>query len=150
MLATVLAVVGAAFPLTTPVQASGGCRVGRIIIEGNTQTPDRVIQEQLRLLPGQKFTARDLLAAQDRLRKCGFFPVNPWRGIGPTVQVLPNEIDSEFLDVRVRIDERTGNWLRYGVREVMLTTALGDRIEVGFAVWWVFDEARERISHKQH
>src|SRR5687768_8201220 len=98
MLATVVAVACAAFP--SAVQAIGEYRVGRIIIEGNTDTRDRVILDMIPFRPGQKLRPADLLAARERLRKCGHFPVNPWRGIGPVVQVLPNELDSEFLDVR--------------------------------------------------
>jgi outer membrane protein assembly factor BamA len=147
MLATVLAIACAG--ATFPVQAQAGSRVGRIIIEGNTETPDRAILELLSARPGAVLRAEDLVATRERLRKCGFFLVNPWRGIGPTVQMLPNELGDTFVDIRIRVNERPGNWLRYEVREVMTTAALGDRVEVVFAVWSLVDRTRERIVRRE-
>jgi hypothetical protein len=147
MLATVLAVVCAGAPFQ--VQALGGTRVGRIIIEGNTETPDRVVLELLPMRPGMKLSSADLLAARDRLHKCGFFPVNPWRGLGPVVQLLPTELDDTFVDVRIRVTERPGNWLRYEVREVLTTAVLGDRVELSCAVWSLVKTGRERFGRRE-
>jgi hypothetical protein len=143
MLATVLAAVVLGF--TSPAQTLGAHRVGRVIIEGNDQTPDRVILECIPFRPGQRLSGGDLLAAQERLRKCGHFPVNPWRGIGPTVQLLPNELDSEFLDVRIRIQEKPGNWLRFGAADVVTAAALGDAGETCRAGVWLFEHGRRHF-----
>jgi hypothetical protein len=136
MFATVLALVCATALPGEPVQAGQVHRVGRIIIEGNDQTPDRLILEQLpdRLRPGNKLYRKDLAVAAERLGKCGFFPVNPWRAIGPTVEIVPNELDDEFLDIRVRVNERPGNWLRYEIRQICLASTLGNRTDVVFAL----------------
>lgn len=72
-------------------------RVCRIIIEGNTKTPEKKILEKLGFVPGQilKYTA--LEEARTNLEKAGF------RGV--TVEVMPNELDSAFKDIRVRVIE---------------------------------------------
>jgi hypothetical protein len=134
MIATVLVVVCATVLPAEPVQAGRVQRVGRIIIEGNDQTPDRFILELKpdRMRPGDTLHRKDLAVMEERLRKCGIFLVNPWRGIGPTVEVLPNELDQEFLDIRIRVNEKPGNWLRYEIRETILAVTLGTRPEMFF------------------
>jgi outer membrane protein assembly complex protein YaeT len=83
-------------------------RVGRIIIEGNNITQDRVILNQLDLRPGQILQYPKLEDARMRLNRLGIFdPEN-----APTVEVLPNELDEQFKDVRVRVQEtRTGQFI---------------------------------------
>lgn len=73
-------------------------RVGRIIIEGNAKTPDRKILEKLELQPGQILQYPKLEEARSKLQKAGFRDV--------TVEVLPNELDSTFKDIRVRVTEK--------------------------------------------
>ncbi len=95
-------------------------RVGRILVVGNTDTPDRVILNRLvGLAPGGKGTPATLRQAEGRLRGIGAFKSNPWRGTGPTVQVFPNELGSEFLDVVIRVEERSGNWVPFALAEVI-------------------------------
>lgn len=83
-------------------------RVGRVIIEGNTVTQDRVILNQVPLRPGQILQYPLLEDARMRLARLGIFdPANP-----PTVDVLPNELDSSFKDILVRVNEtRTGQFM---------------------------------------
>jgi hypothetical protein len=96
-----------------------GARYGRIIIEGNTDTPDRVILEHLDMRPGQKILFGQLQTARNRLYDCGAFMTNPWRDTGPTVVLLTNDLDEQFLDVLVRVEERPGNWLAFGMLELV-------------------------------
>jgi outer membrane protein assembly complex protein YaeT len=80
-------------------------RVGRIIIDGNTVTRDRVILNQLDLRPGQILQYPRLEDARMRLARLGIFDQQD----PPTVEVLPNEFDSPFKDVYVHVNEtRTG------------------------------------------
>lgn len=80
-------------------------RVGRIIIEGNTVTDQRVILNQLNLLPGQVLQYPQLEAARSNLMRLGIFDQED----PPTVEVLPQDNDSPFKDIRVRVKEtRTG------------------------------------------
>jgi len=83
-------------------------RVGRLIIEGNDVTQDRVILNQLDLRPGQILQYPKLKEAEMRLARLGIFdPENP-----PQVTVEPNEFDSIYHDVRVRVQEtRTGQFM---------------------------------------
>ncbi|MBA4062381.1 MAG: outer membrane protein assembly factor BamA [Isosphaera sp.] len=84
-------------------------RVGRLVIEGNNITRDRVILNQLTddFRPGQVLPYNKLDEARMRLARLGIFdPENP-----PTVEVLPNEFDSAFKDIRVTVQEtRTGQF----------------------------------------
>ncbi len=86
-------------------------RVGRIIIEGNDITRDRVIMNQLDLRPGQILQYPKLEDARMRLARLGIFdPEEP-----PTVEVLPNELDATFKDIRVRVREtQTGQFVLGG------------------------------------
>lgn len=83
-------------------------RVGRIILEGNEITKDRVILNQLDLRPGQVLQYPKLEDARMRLARLGIFdPENP-----PSVEVIPNELDQTFKDIRVKVNEtRTGQFV---------------------------------------
>lgn len=72
-------------------------RVGRIIIEGNTRSPDRKILDKCDFRPGQILQYPKLEAARAALEKAGF------RGV--TVEAIPDEIGSPFIDIRVRVNE---------------------------------------------
>lgn len=83
-------------------------RVGRVQIEGNTVTQDRVILNQLGLRPGQVLQYPLLEDGRMRLARLGIFDAqNP-----PMVEVVPNELDNEFKDINVRVQEtRTGQFM---------------------------------------
>jgi hypothetical protein len=103
---------------------AAGARYGRIIIEGNTDTPDYRILDLVQMRPGMKLSAREMRAARERLRESGYFAINPWQGTAPRVELLPNELDNSFMDVRIRVDERPGNWLVFGIWELIESTAV--------------------------
>lgn len=89
-------------------------RLGRVIISGNTATPDKVITGALGLAPGRLTNARELREAEARLRALRHFYSNPWRGIGPTVRVRSADTgQSEYLDVYVDVEEPPGRWIGY-------------------------------------
>lgn len=83
-------------------------RVGNIIIEGNTVTRDRVILNQMDLRPGQILQYPMIRDAEMRLMRLGIFDAeNP-----PSIEVVQNEFDNMFKDVRVRVQEtRTGQFM---------------------------------------
>lgn len=73
-------------------------RVGRIIIEGNEKTDEEKILKLLwPLTPGAILHYCRLEEAQDNLDKAGFREA--------TVEVVANEFDSAFKDIRVRVKE---------------------------------------------
>lgn len=83
-------------------------RVGRIIVDGNTVTRDRVVYNQLPFRPGQILPYDRLPEAQMRLARLGIFDAED----PPQIDVIPNEFDSTFKDIRVRVKEaRTGQFL---------------------------------------
>jgi outer membrane protein assembly complex protein YaeT len=83
-------------------------RVGRITFDGNNVTKDRVILNQLPFRPGQILPYDRIPEAEMRLARLGIFdPEDP-----PKIDVLPNEFDSAFKDIRVRVREtRTGQFM---------------------------------------
>lgn len=84
-------------------------RIGRVIIDGNTVTQDRVILNQLGdLRPGQVLQYPQTKDAEMRLMRLGIFdPEDP-----PSVQVIQNEYDNMFKDVKVTVHEtRTGQFM---------------------------------------
>jgi outer membrane protein assembly complex protein YaeT len=83
-------------------------RVGRVIVDGNDITQDRVILNQLDLRPGQILQYPKLKEAEARLARLGIFdPENP-----PTVTIEPTDFDSVFEDIRVHVNEtRTGQFM---------------------------------------
>ncbi len=81
----------------TPKDERQPDRVGRIIIEGNTKTKEEKILEMVGLLPGQVLQYPALDAARAKLEKAGF------RGV--SVEVIPNDRDSTFKDIRVKVSE---------------------------------------------
>ncbi len=86
-------------------------RVGRIIIDGNTVTRDRVILNQIPLRPGQILDYPSIEDARMRLSRLGIFdPENP-----PSLEVVQNEFDSPLKDIRVKVQEtRTGSFMLGG------------------------------------
>jgi len=81
-------------------------RVGRIIIEGNTITDQRVILNQLvGLYPGQILQYPRVEDARQNLLRLGLFDAED----PPAIDVIPRDDDSPFKDIRVRVKEtRTG------------------------------------------
>ena len=76
-------------------------RVGRIIIEGNSVTDQRVILNQLGLFPGQILQYPMLEQARNNLLRLNIFNAeNP-----PTVEVIPQQFDSVYKDIRVTVQE---------------------------------------------
>jgi RNA polymerase sigma factor (sigma-70 family) len=90
-------------PNIPPVKLSGAEpeRVGRIVIEGNTVTPDRVILDQIPLVPGQVLEYPKLEEARKNLVRLGVFDHED----PPTVEAVPGDADGGFRDIRVRVKE---------------------------------------------
>lgn len=119
----VAAVVGiGVFSSPGQVRAGEPDRVGRIIIEGNVQTPDGDILVHIGFRPGRILQLPQLETARKRLAKLSLFdPDNP-----PTVDVLPNELDSNFKDILIRVTERPGAWVQLAVRDGNLAVQTAD------------------------
>jgi outer membrane protein assembly factor BamA len=108
------------------------------VIVGNTATPDDVILSFFELRPGQIMRPRALREAEARLRESGLFHVNRWRGITPTVEILPNDFGNEYLDVLIRIEERPWNWVAFAVTELACAALEGeprDLHDAAYRLW---------------
>ena len=99
--------------LMAPNLAQEPDRVGRITIEGNTDTPDDIILGYVNLRPGQILKYPSIQSATHNLIHCQLFDLNS----PPTVEVVPNELDSTFKDIRVRVKERPGNWIIFATTD---------------------------------
>ncbi len=88
-------------------------RVARIKIDGNEHTPDSVILMQLDLRPGQLLNLAKLPIARTRLKKLGLFN-------SATVEIIPDEIGSEFKDILIRVQERSWVWLTFAVEDTTI------------------------------
>lgn len=89
-----------------------GARYGEIHIQGNTDTPRRVIVPLLDIEPGAKITLGTLQAAEKRLRECPTLQTDLKKGIAPTIELEPNK-ESEYWDVLIRVLDTRGCWLGY-------------------------------------
>jgi outer membrane protein assembly complex protein YaeT len=91
-------------------------KVSSIIIVGNDVTKENVIRRQLgAILPGQTLPYPDLKVAERNLASLQIFQVKPEQGIRPTVSVIDPDVESEFKDILVTVQEdRTGS-LIFGV-----------------------------------
>jgi hypothetical protein len=134
--------------LISPCAAQAGTphRVGLIRIEGNTDTLDRHIHDLVRMRPGAQFNPREMREAAERLRQSGYFVVNPWRNIGPVVEVIPNELDQVFLDIRILVQEKPLNWLRMGMREVVYSAAMGDLERTSAELQWLYERGYQHFT----
>lgn len=107
-------------------------RVGRVVIEGNTATPDRVILGLLDFGPGRKLLYPQLDAAR-KLLGCGLFD----RATPPTVEVIANELDGTFKDIHIRVTERPDAWAYYAAIDTVwgvVTLDAGGLMDVGWRV----------------
>src|SRR5260370_22790581 len=58
-------------------------KLGRILVKGNTRTPDKVVERELRVTPGQLYNSDEIQRANERLRRGGLFRAVPTTPIPP-------------------------------------------------------------------
>ena len=94
--------------LVWDVQEGQPAYIRRIHITGNTFTYDRVIREQINLLPGQVYSQQDILASYQRIAGLGFFETPlPF----PDVQPDPETGD---VDITFEVVERQTGSINFG------------------------------------
>jgi outer membrane protein insertion porin family len=81
-------------------------RVGRVNIEGNTKTQDRVIRRELPLKPGDNFNSVELETAKARLEGLQYFN---------SVQVDAQAGRGGYRDINVLVDERNTGSISAGI-----------------------------------
>src|SRR5262245_6735516 len=82
-------------------------RVGQILICGNVCTPQSIILNRFPLYPGQVLTNADLQAASRGLSRLH------WLGIGSTVGVLEPDVQSEYRDILIAVNETAVTYLLF-------------------------------------
>jgi outer membrane protein assembly complex protein YaeT len=102
--------------LQLQVEEQAPARAGRIIIQGNTRTDQRVILRQLDIYPGQILPYPELVEAENRLKRLNIFKNTPDEH--PTVTIInPNfgDQNAEFRDILVTVTEDNTGSLLFGV-----------------------------------
>ncbi|MCY2951020.1 MAG: BamA/TamA family outer membrane protein [Planctomycetota bacterium] len=73
-------------------------RLGRIIVKGNAKTQDKVIDREMRVVPGQLWNSSELQRAQDRIKATNLFTA---------VTMTPIGDEPETRDLLVEVTETT-------------------------------------------
>jgi outer membrane protein insertion porin family len=84
--------------ITFELQEGERVFIERIDIVGNTRTLDRVIRRQFRVVEGDAFNAREVRAAEDRIRGLGYFAntqVSVREGAAPASAIVRVEVEEQ-------------------------------------------------------
>ena len=95
-------------------------KVGRVIVVGNTETPDDTILGVVRFRPGDTYRPADLKDAINRLTATRWFVTGRRPERGPTVESFPNELNTTYSDIIIRIEEQPWNGVVWGVRRLRI------------------------------
>ena len=87
-------------------------RVGQVFIVGNERTQDHVILRQVPEFPGQILSYPDLRLATRNLERLGIFKPG---SVDVTAQDDPNNPDSEYKNIFVKVEEDNTGSLLFGV-----------------------------------
>ncbi len=85
--------------------------ISKILITGNDRTNDHVIRREIRTMPGQKFSRKDLIRTQRELSQLGYFDPEQI-GINPVPNPADGTVDIEYSLVEKPSDqiELSGGW----------------------------------------
>jgi outer membrane protein assembly factor BamA len=101
-------------PTGTAIGPDRPIRVGRIVVTGNTRTRQDVILSQVPFYPGQVLNAADLVTAEKNLARLGIFKSTP-DGVHPTVTIVDPDMDGEFKDILITVEEEATGSLLFGL-----------------------------------
>jgi len=90
------------------VEEGAPAYIRRIHITGNTFTYDRVIREQINLLPGQLYSQQDIIASYQRISGMGFFETPL-----PSPNVEPDP-ETGDVDITFEVVERQTGSINFG------------------------------------
>ena len=92
-----------------PLVAADKPCVGRIVIKGNTKTPDWFIHEMVGLKTGDRFQYPLLRLGERHLAQCGRFAVMAEKVIQPTVRTLKENDGGPVVDLIITVEELPRN-----------------------------------------
>ena len=103
--------------LTYKIEKGDIVHIGRIEIEGNTKTRDRVIRRELKIAEGDLYSSTRLRKSRERVMRTGYFT---------ETDLVPAPTEKkEFLDVDIRVDEADMGRLELGAGYGNLTGVVG-------------------------
>jgi outer membrane protein insertion porin family len=124
------------------ITPGGRKKVGRVNIEGNTKSQDRVIRREVPMRPGENFNSVDLDTTRRRLQNLNYFE---------TVQVTSaNSSRSGFRDVNILVREKKTGSVNFGLGFSSIDNVVGfvNIEEANFDItnWGNFRGAGQRFS----
>lgn len=117
-------------------------RVGRVNIQGNTKSQDRVIRREIPMRPGENFNSVDLDTTRRRLRNLNYFD---------DVQVTSsNSSRSGYRDVNVLVQEKKTGSVNFGVGFSNIDNVVGfvnlEQANFDITNWGRFTGGGQRFS----
>ena len=117
-------------------------RVGRVNIEGNTKTKDKVIRREMPLKPGDWFNSVELETAQSRLKNLQYFEDN--------IQVDAAPGRGGYRDINVLVEEKRTGSISAGVGFSSIDSIVGfvNLEQTNFDIMnpWAFTGGGQRFS----
>jgi outer membrane protein insertion porin family len=117
-------------------------RVGRVNIEGNTKTKDKVIRREMPLKPGDWFNSVELETAQSRLKNLQYFEDN--------IQVDAAPGRGGYRDINVLVEEKRTGSISAGIGFSSIDSIVGfvNLEQTNFDIMnpWAFTGGGQRFS----
>ena len=95
-----------AVAITMEIQEGGEVRIGRINIEGNAKTRDKVIRREMRLDEGDLYSKKAIKRSYERVNNLNFFE---------TVDIVPERrLQEPVMDLNIKVKEKMTGTLSVG------------------------------------
>lgn len=124
------------------ITPGGRYKVGRVNVDGNTKSQDRVIRRELPMNPGENFNSVDLETAKRRLQNLNYFN---------NVQVTENaSSQSGYRDVNILVQEKRTGSINFGLGLSSIDNVVGfitlEQENFNLFNPWNFTGAGQRFS----
>ena len=117
-------------------------RVGRVNIQGNTKSQDRVIRREVPMRPGENYNSVDLETTKRRLQNLGYFQNVDVTGA--------NSSQNEYRDVNILVQEQKTGSINFGVGFSSIDSIIGrvnlEQSNFDITNWGRFTGAGQRFS----
>ena len=137
-------VTNTSIAITYRVDEGRRSRVGRVTIEGNDKSQDRVIRRELPMKPGEFLSSVDMDTTRRRLQNMNYFN---------DVQVDTSPSDqSNYRDVNILVDEKKTGSISFGVGFSSVDSIVGnislEQTNFDITNWPRFTGAGQRFSSR--
>ena len=117
-------------------------KVGRVNIQGNTKSQDRVIRREVPMRPGENFNSVDLDTTKRRLQNLNYF--------GDVQVTSSNSSQEGFRDVNILVSEQKTGSINFGVGFSSVDNIVGfvnlEQANFDITNWGTFTGAGQRFS----